>query len=264
MNTEQYIRDRLKSTDYDFLRTDKYLGSNIIMLTVGGSYAYGTNTPNSDLDIRGCATCTRDAILCCEDFKHVNYRETDTYIYSLKEFLFKLAGGEPTALMMLGNRPEYYFYVSEFGQLLLDNTRLFLSKRVIERFMGYIRGQLHGIDPKVVNMVGKYHTTYARDYVCKCMTRVVHAYMVLIDILEKQQIVTYRNDNERALLNALRNGGYLDADITPNDAFNALCKELQEHFEHANETTALPSDVNCELLYDLLMRINEQIVCGVK
>ena len=50
MNLEQ-IKATIKSEEYDFLRKDKNLGNNIIILTLGGSHAYGTNNENSDLDM---------------------------------------------------------------------------------------------------------------------------------------------------------------------------------------------------------------------
>lgn len=49
------IKSTLKSTEYDFLRTDKTLGKNIILLTLGGSHAYGMDKEGSDLDVRGIA-----------------------------------------------------------------------------------------------------------------------------------------------------------------------------------------------------------------
>lgn len=39
--TIEQIQVKLKSHEYDFLRTDKRLGNNIIILVLGGSYAYG-------------------------------------------------------------------------------------------------------------------------------------------------------------------------------------------------------------------------------
>ena len=54
MNIDQ-IKSKIDSREYDFLRTNEHLGSNIILLTLGGSHAYGTATENSDLDVRGCA-----------------------------------------------------------------------------------------------------------------------------------------------------------------------------------------------------------------
>lgn len=49
------IKNKLKSENYDFLKNNKNLGNNIILLGLGGSYAYGTNNNHSDLDIRGVA-----------------------------------------------------------------------------------------------------------------------------------------------------------------------------------------------------------------
>ena len=41
MKTED-ISKLLKTTEYDFLRNDEHLGNNVILLTLGGSHAYGT------------------------------------------------------------------------------------------------------------------------------------------------------------------------------------------------------------------------------
>lgn len=37
--TVEQIKEKLKSEEYDFLRIDKNLGNNIIILTLGGSHA---------------------------------------------------------------------------------------------------------------------------------------------------------------------------------------------------------------------------------
>ena len=42
--TIEEIKNKINSSEYDFLRK-KPLGNNIILLGLGGSYAYGTNTP---------------------------------------------------------------------------------------------------------------------------------------------------------------------------------------------------------------------------
>lgn len=52
MNIVQ-INEAIKAPEYDFLRNDKNLGENIILLGLGGSHAYGTENEYSDLDIRG-------------------------------------------------------------------------------------------------------------------------------------------------------------------------------------------------------------------
>lgn len=43
----------MNSTEYDFLRKNQRLGNRIILMGLGGSYAYGTNHENSDIDFRG-------------------------------------------------------------------------------------------------------------------------------------------------------------------------------------------------------------------
>ena len=52
--TLNQIKETLKSDEYSFLNTNPNLNKNIIILTLGGSHAYGTDIATSDLDIRGC------------------------------------------------------------------------------------------------------------------------------------------------------------------------------------------------------------------
>ena len=43
----------LQTEEYDFVRTNEHLGDRIMLLGLGGSYSYGTNNENSDIDFRG-------------------------------------------------------------------------------------------------------------------------------------------------------------------------------------------------------------------
>lgn len=47
------FKELMQSKAYDFLRTNPRLGDRIMLLGLGGSYAYGTNNENSDIDFRG-------------------------------------------------------------------------------------------------------------------------------------------------------------------------------------------------------------------
>ena len=53
----------IRSKDYDFLRDHPRLGERIMILGPGGSYAYGTNNENSDIDIRGITLNTPSDLL---------------------------------------------------------------------------------------------------------------------------------------------------------------------------------------------------------
>lgn len=143
------------SPDYDFLQKDKNLGDNIILLTVGGSHAYGTNNEHSDLDIRGCALNSKRQILTNENFEQFTNEATDTTIYSFNKLITLLSNVNPNTIEMLGNRPEHYFYLSPIGRELLDNAHLFLSKRAVYSFGGYANQQLRRLENKSNRLVGQ-------------------------------------------------------------------------------------------------------------
>ena len=86
MNIEQ-IKEKVKSNAYDFLRGNKNLGDNIILLTLGGSHAYGMDKEGSDLDVRGIALNRKEEILLGTDFEQVVDVDTDTTIYSFNKMI---------------------------------------------------------------------------------------------------------------------------------------------------------------------------------
>ena len=141
MNTSE-IKEKLASKEYDFLRTDKHLGKNIIFLTTGGSYAYGTNVETSDLDIRGIAVERSCEILGSSSFEQFENRETDTVIYGLRKIIKLMLNCNPNVLEMLGTKDEHIFICNKYGKMIKDNTNLFLSKRAIQSFGGYASAQL--------------------------------------------------------------------------------------------------------------------------
>lgn len=143
------IKNMLRSDAYNFLRTNEHLGNNIVLLGVGGSHAYGTETSDSDLDIRGIALNSRaDILSLTPSFEQVVDEATDTTIYSINKILKLLTGCNPNVIELLGLKPEHYFYLSNVGIELLNNRRLFLSKRALYTFGAYATSQLRRLDNK--------------------------------------------------------------------------------------------------------------------
>lgn len=142
--TTQQIQTKLKySNEYSFLKTNPHLGDNIILLGLGGSHAYGTANPDSDIDIRGVALNSKQELLLQKDFEQVIDTNTDTVIYSFRKIVRLLSECNPNTIEILGLEPWQYFHVSEIGKLLIQNKELFLSKKAINTFSGYAHQQMY-------------------------------------------------------------------------------------------------------------------------
>ena len=151
----EQIKKELQSSEYAFLKDDEHLGNNIILLGLGGSYAYGTNVETSDLDIRGVAINSKKEILLGRGFEQVLNEPTDTTIYSFNKIISLLSNCNPNTIEILGLKPEHYLYISPIGQELLDNKHLFLSKKAVQSFGGYANQQLRRLDNKAARLVGQ-------------------------------------------------------------------------------------------------------------
>ena len=339
--TIEQIKEKLKSDEYEFLRKDKNLGNNIIILTLGGSHAYGTNNENSDLDIRGCALNSKMQILTNENFEQFVNEATDTTIYSFNKLVALLSNINPNTIEMLGNKPEHYFYVSPIGQELIDNAHLFLSKKCVHSFGGYANQQLYRLNQKSAHQLSQagleqhilktlefmktdFNKKYSdfsddqinlyidkavqdgydteifmdvklthyplRDYcsmwselqntvkaygkigkrnekalehgkIAKHMMHLIRLYMMCLDILEKEKIITYRED-EHDLLMDIRNGKFLDNNDQPIPEFFEMVDEYEKKLEYAKQNTNLPDNPNYKEINEFIASVNERVVKG--
>ncbi len=68
--------------------------------------------------------------------------KTDTVIYGFNKLVKLLLDCNPNTCEMLGLDEDQYLIRSSLGQELIDNSKLFLSKRAIKSFGGYADAQL--------------------------------------------------------------------------------------------------------------------------
>lgn len=132
----------IKSKEYDFLTTNKHLGKHVILLGLAGSYSYGTNNENSDIDVRGIALNRKSDLIGMTKFEQYVDQQTDTVIYSFNKMVNLLLSCNPNTVELLGLNREHYLFLNEIGQELICNSSLFLSKRAIQSFGGYADAQL--------------------------------------------------------------------------------------------------------------------------
>lgn len=142
MKVDMDFRKIMNSQEYDFLRNHPRLGKRIILMGLGGSYAYGTNNENSDIDFRGITLNLPSDLLGLTEFEQYEDDNTDTVIYSFNKIVKLLLECNPNTIELLGLDEEQYLIKNALGQELLEHKSLFLSKRAAKSFGGYASAQL--------------------------------------------------------------------------------------------------------------------------
>ncbi len=339
MDLEKIKEKVWKSQEYDFLCKNEHLGDNIILLGLGGSHAYGTNIESSDVDVRGVALNRKQEILTYENFEQFVNEDTDTTVYSFNKIIALLSNCNPNTIEILGLKPEHYLYLSSIGKELLDNKKLFLSKRAVYSFGGYANQQLRRLSNKAARLVGQteneqyilktiQHAKYdfkekyfempddainlytdkavqedydteifmninlhhypLRDWKAmwsemhsivksyakigkrnekaiehgklgKHMMHLIRLYMMCLDILENEEIVTCR-EKEHDLLMDIRNGKYLDENRQPIPEFFDMVDEYEKRLDYAKDNTSLPDNPDYKSINEFVASVNERVV----
>lgn len=339
--TRSELHALVDSEQYDFLRTMPELGRNIVLLGLGGSHAYGTNTPASDVDLRGIAVNVPRNIYLGHDFEQVVETETDTTIYSFDKMVRLLCTCNPNVIEMLGLEHDQYAFIGKVGKLLLDNKSIFLSRVAAQTFGGYANAQLRRLDNKSARLLSQtqqeqhilksiefasddYKRRYfhhpddaiklyvdsttregydseifvdvdlnhyplrdfrdcmsemhniikaynkigrrnakaiAHDKLTKHMMHLVRLYLMAFDILEKGEIITYR-EKDHDFLMSIRDGAYLDENRQPTPEFFELVDGYEKRLEYAKNNTSLPERVNMNDVEDLVVTVNKMVCEG--
>jgi len=120
-----------------------WMKDHILFLTVHGSIAYGLNTPESDIDLRGICTTPKEYLYGFRDkFEQwILHLPIDSTIFEIKKFFSLTSNNNPNTIEIIFTNPEDHLYISPAGQLILDNRNMFLSKQVKERYIGYAKAQ---------------------------------------------------------------------------------------------------------------------------
>lgn len=102
----------------------------------------------------------------------------------------------------------------------------------------------------------------SHDKLAKHMMHLVRLYLMCFDILEQEEIVTYRAA-ERDFLLEIRAGRFLDAQQQPTSEFFDLVAEYEQRLEYAKRNTSLPEQPKYKQIQEFVMSVNERIVKGL-
>lgn len=253
----------IEDSKYAPIFENKEISGRIDILCLGGSHAYGTNTEDSDIDIRGVAHNSANNTLLGKDFEHVRLDDIDTTVYSLNKLLPLLLNCNPNTIEILGCLPRHYLKISDIGRELIVLSDAFLSKRCINSFGGYARSQLHELNllanKNLAELDIRNRKAIEHKKLGKHMMHLIRLYLMVFDILENGQINTYRNKDREFLL-SVRNGKYLDSDYRPTKEFNDLLDELDSKFKSLSESTQLPDKPDIDRVNKFLFEVNKHTV----
>lgn len=114
----------------------------MLVKSLGGSTAYGLNTPKSDLDYRGVFVNTEAAkILGLSKFDHVQKQETDDIVYyEVRKFFELLRQGNTGALEILYS--SVLIETTEaFAEIQVNRERFVDTDRMFSCLRGYMQGE---------------------------------------------------------------------------------------------------------------------------
>lgn len=333
------ISEIIQKQEYDFLRTNEHLKDKIIFLTFGGSHAYGTAMPTSDIDIRGVAFNSKSDLIGMTNFEQVVETKTDTTVYGFNKLVGLLCNCNPNCIEFLGSKPEHYLLFNSVAQEMIDNKKMFLSKRAVNAFGGYATAQLHRLQNNLArhsytqsekeehilgsitrammdfdnryrafeeggiklsidksekedldteifvdvnlkhyplrdyksiwsdmnNVVKDYakvnHRNNKKDdiHLNKHAMHLVRLYLMCFDILEREEIITYR-EKDLEFLMSIRNGKYQKEDGTYVQDFFDMIADYDKRLNYAKDNTSLPKDPDFKKVQEFVMSVNERVV----
>ena len=138
-----------------------------VLLTIGGSRAYGIHTPTSDVDVKGVAVpparflhgflhrfeqvdkpehlAPFAPLLSAEERAAVGTAKLEGVVYDLRKFMGLAAEANPNILDVLFCREDEVRLATPVGARLRDERQLFLSQKCRHTFAGYAHAQLKRI-----------------------------------------------------------------------------------------------------------------------
>ena len=216
------IKDWLELPEYKFLKER----DDIILLGMGGSYAYGLNTITSDKDVRGIIETPCNVLLGTLEYEQFVDDETDTTLYTLNKMIKLLISNNPNTIEICGLKPEHYI-ANDIGQRLVDNIDMFLSRKAIGSFKGYALAQLHRMENALC------HDTYSEPqklaHIKNAMERAMLSFNGRYESFKGQKLAI-REDKSRLLLEGTIN----DCPVSEFYGMISELKEIQKNYDKLN------------------------------
>lgn len=245
----------------------KWLVDNVQYLTVVGSEAYGVARDESDHDIYGFAIPLKEEIFPhlkgeiqgfgrhSQRFEqwqehHVlhNNNQYDFAVFSIVKYFQLCMENNPNMIDSLFTSQNCVVYITQIGQMVRENRRIFLHKKAWFKFKGYAYSQIHKMKSKSCEgtrkeMVEKY------GYDVKFAYHTVRLLNEIEQILVEGDLDLQRNSEQ---LKAIRRGEWIEQQVV--DYFDNKEKQL----EYLYVKSTLPAEPSEQQIKTLLLQCLEQ------
>lgn len=125
--------------------------------------------------------------------------------------------------------------------------------------------ELNGIARDLTNIVSSYDKLNKRNqkkddnHLNKHAMHLIRLYLMCLDILENEDIITYREKNHDTLMN-IRAGKYQREDGTYMKEFFEMVDYFKKRLEYAKENTSLPEHPDMKKVEEFVMAVNRRAI----
>jgi len=234
---------------------------NTILLGYRGSVAHNMYIPNTDSDSIDDIDLMSVFMAPPDYYNYIGikkYKETvekfigvwDVVNYEFKKFVLLLLKSNPNVLSLLWIQDNHYITRHKYGQQLVDNRELFVSKKAYHSFTGYAYAQLKKMThlahqgymgEKRKALVAKY------GYDCKNAAHCIRLLKMGMEYLVEGRLNVARRD--APMLLDIKRGLWSLEDV------QAEAKKLFALADEAYVKSSLPSEPDYDKVNDLVMDV---------
>lgn len=220
--------------------------NNIVLEGVTGSTAYGLNTKNSDVDIKGVYLLPIERVLEIgfnPEKTTKDHVDPDWVYHEVGKFMKLVISGNPTVTELL--YLDDYTQLSPIGQMLIDNRYHFLStKSVMNAYRGYAFAQAKRLNNRTEQGMDGYDSSLKNRF-AKHTRHCFRLLMQARELLETGTLTIKVTPEQREYL-------FMMGEKTSSEVVDEF---MRQDAEFDSVKSILPDEPNIEALNKLLYDI---------